>query len=197
MIRSIAWVVATTLGLAVGGFVLHFPGSYGGLVAWDVAAAVFGAILGFITGVWVGLFQWAALLLPRRAGGRLLLAMGIGIAVTHAVNDGGPNALTLLGASILSGIGMTAGYASLDERRPIALLTCFAAWTGGLLLAEVVIRTLGMPFSETPIGWSMRHAVDGLVVGVVWGIATAAVGLPTLLRSRGQTDPAGAPLLET
>jgi len=27
--RAIAWIAATVAGLAVGGFALHFPGSYG------------------------------------------------------------------------------------------------------------------------------------------------------------------------
>ena len=29
--RGVIWVVATTIGLVVGGFILHFPGSFGGL----------------------------------------------------------------------------------------------------------------------------------------------------------------------
>jgi hypothetical protein len=196
MIRNVAWVAATTLGLIVGGFILHFPGSFGGLARWDVSATIFGAILGFITGVFIGLGQWAALLLPRLAGGRLLLAMGIGIGITHAVNDGGPNAMTLLGVSVLSGIGMTAGYATLDERRAVALATCFVAWTGGLLLAEPVVKALGMTFPETPVGWSTHHAMTGLIVGIVWSIATAAVGLPALLQGRDRTVDADAGLAE-
>lgn len=185
MIRSVAWVVATTLGLVVVGFIFHFPGSFGGLGTWDVSAAIVGVILGAISGVLVGLMQWAALLLPRRAGGRLVLAMAIGIGVTHAVNDGGPNSIGLVGVSILSGLAMTGAFAGpLGERRPIALAVCFVAWTGGLLLADVVTRALGTPFEETPVGWATRHAMDGLVVGLAWGIATAAVGLPARLDRR-------------
>ena len=194
MIRTVGWVVATTLGLVVGGFILHFPGSYGGLATWDISATIVGAILGFITGVFIGLGQWAALLLPRRAGGRLLLAMGIGIAVTHAVNDGGPNSVSLLGVSVLSGLAMTAGFAGpLRERRPVALATCFVAWAGGLLLAEPVVKALGMTFPDSPIGWSTHHAMTGLVVGIAWGVATAAVGLPQILGPRAAPDPVPAP----
>ncbi len=188
--RSVAWVVATTLGLVVAGFIFHFPGSFGGLGTWDGSAAIFGLILGAISGALVGVMQWAALLLPRRAGGRLLLAMAIGIGVTHAVNDGGPNSVGLVGVSILGGLAMLGAFAGpLGERRPIALATCFVAWTGSLLLAEIVTRSLGMPFEETPVGWASRHAVDGVVVGLVWGIATAAVGLPAIL-DRRRADPA-------
>lgn len=55
MIRSVAWVVATTLGLVVVGFIFHLPGSFGGLGTWDVSAAIVGVILGAISGVLVGL----------------------------------------------------------------------------------------------------------------------------------------------
>jgi hypothetical protein len=191
MIRSVAWVIATTLGLVVAGFIFHFPGSFGGLATWDVSAAIVGLLLGAISGVLVGLMQWAALLLPRRPGGRLLLAMAIGIGVTHSLSDGGPNSVGLVGVSILGGLAMLAAFAGpLGERRPVALATCLVAWTGGLLLAELVTKALGMPFEETPVGWATRHAMDGLVVGLVWGIATVAVGLPAALdRRRAGADP--------
>lgn len=189
--RSVGWVAATTIGLVGGGFVLHFPGSHGSLGSWDVSAAIFGAILGFVTGVLVALIQWVTLRLTRSAGGALLLAMGVGIAVTHAVNDGGPDNIGLLGVSVLSGLGILIAFAGpLRERRPVALATCFVAWTGALLMSEIVTKALGMPFSETPLGWSTRHAMDGVVVGLIWGSATAAVGLPDRLSRR---QPAARP----
>ena len=194
MIRDVSWIGATIVGLVVTGFVFHFPGSFGELPAWDMSAFIFGAILGGISGVLVGLIQWAALLLPRRSGGRLLMTMALGIGVTHAVNDSAPQSLGLIVASILGGTGMTAGWALLGERRPLALVICLAAWTGGLLLAEQVTKALGMPFSEDPLGWATRHAVDGLVVGLVWGIATAAVGLPLALKARRDEAVTGTPL---
>lgn len=188
MLRAVGWIVATTIGLVVGGFVLHFPGSFGELGSVDLGAAIFGVILGFVTGLFIGLIQWVPLRLSRGAGGSLLLAMGIGIGVTHAVNDGGPNSLGLIGVSILSGLGMLLAFAGpLQERRPIALATCFVAWTGGLVLADVVTEAIGMPFSETPVGWSTHHAAEGLIVGLVWATATAVVGLPDRL-SRAQRE---------
>jgi hypothetical protein len=190
MIRRVAWVAATSIGLVLGGFVLHFPGSFGDLRSWDPAALIFGGILGFITGVWVGVFQWVALLLPRRRGGRLLLAMGIGIGITHALNDAAPSSLGLPIVAIASGLGTTAAVAViLGERRPVALVACFVGWAGGLLLAVQVTSTLGLPASETPVGWATEHAVAGLVVGLAWGTLTVITGLPELLRRPGETAP--------
>ncbi len=182
-------MVGTTVGLALGGFVLHFPGSFGDLARWDPAAigfgAIFGAILGSITGVVVGLFQWAALRLPRGPGVRLLLAMGVGIGITHALNDGAPLSLGLPIVAAASGLAMTAAVAAiLRERRPAALAMSFAGWAGGLLLAAQVTDMLGLPWEETPLGWSTEHAVAGVVVGLLWGTLTVAVGLPEILKRR-------------
>ena len=182
MIHRFAGVATTCIGLLLGGFVLHFPGSFG---EWfpDSSALVFGAILGFLTGMAVGMIQWAALLLPRGPGGRLVLAMGVGIGVTHALNDGVSASYGLTTVSIASAVGMAGAFvAILGERRPVAVAACFIGWAGGLILANAVTIGLGMPWSETPVGWSMEHAVAGLVVGLVWGGITAAVGLPTMLQ---------------
>jgi len=173
--------VATCIGLFASGFAFHFPGSFG-QPFWQPAALIVGAILGFMTGVAVGLVQWAALLLPRGPGRRLLLAMGIGNAVTHALNDGAPWSVGLLAVSIVSGLAMAGAFvAVLGERRPAAAAACFVGWAGGLMIAPQVTTALHMPWEETPVGWSMEHAVAGLVVGLVWGCLTAAGGLPAAL----------------
>ena len=185
MIRRVAWVAATIIGLALGGFVLHFPGSFGDLTRWDPSAVLFGAILGFVTGVWVGLAQWVGLRLPRGPGGRLLLTMGVGIGVTHALNDGAPLSLGLPIVAAASGLAMTMAMAAiLGERRPAALAASFVGWAGGLVLAARVTDLLGLPWEETPVGWSTEHAVAGMVVGLVWGTLTNATGLPKILRRR-------------
>ena len=188
--RGVIWVVSTTVGLLVGGFILHFPGSFGGLYDWDPVAVVFGAILGFITGVAVGLVQWASLLLRRHEGLRLLLWMGIAIGATHAVHDGAPNALGLIGAASLSGLAMAVAYAwSFGERRPAPIVVIGVAWAAALVATDIVSRWLGTPWEDTPVGWSTDHAIDGIVVGVIWGVATALVGVPDRLRPTLESAP--------
>jgi len=188
------WIIATTAGLIVGGFILHFPGSYGGIVEWDPAAVIFGGILGFLTGVFVGVGQWAALLLPRRTGVKLLLVMGIGIGVTHALMDGAPSSVPLVLLAAMSGAAITAALAFyVDERRPAVLGASFLGWAGGLLIAPQVTLALGLPWSETPVGWSTEHAFAGAIVGLAWAVSTAASGLLDVLKpARGIEPPLSA-----
>lgn len=187
------WVLATTIGLMVAGFIFHFPGSYGELYRWDPTALIFGGLIGFVSGVGVGLIQWGALLLGRREGLRLLLWMGLGIGLTHALHDGSPNAFPLLAVASLSGLAMAAAYAwSLRERRPIPMIAVGVAWAAGLLLANATVGWMGLPWEETPVGWSTEHAIDGAVVGLVWGVATASAGVLDQLRRPQPLD--GAPL---
>lgn len=188
---AIAWVAATTVGLALGGFALHFPGSFGEAV-WSPVALVFGGILGFATGVGVGLVQWAALRLPRRSGARLVLAMGLVIAITHGLQDGAPLSIGLLVVAAASGVAVAAIFAGLfGQRAPVAMLASAIGWAGGQLFANWLTPALGMPWHETPVDWSLTHVVAGVAIALVWTIPTAMAGLPAALRQvRG--EPAGS-----
>lgn len=135
MMRSFGWVIATTLGLVAGGFAFHFPGSFGE-ANWSVSAAIFGAILGALNGLGVGLLQWFAVGGPRRIGGRLMLAMAIGIGVSHALADGASRDVTLLVVAAAGAAAVTATYARLfAERRPGALAASIVGWAGGWIAA--------------------------------------------------------------
>ena len=183
VIPGIAWVVATTIGLVAGGFVFHFPGSIGGQVDWSLSAGVFGLILGFMTGAAVGVLLWAFLLLPRRAGSRLVLAMGLAIGLNHALFDGSPFLVSHPLMAVAAGLATAAVFAwRLGERDRLTIGINAAAWAIGLILADVLSDVIGLPFEETPIGWSTDHAFDGLVVGLIGGGATALTGLPARLR---------------
>lgn len=189
--RGAIWIASTTFGLIVGGFVLHFPGSYGGLFGWDATAVIFGGILGFVTGLAVGLVQWAALLLRRHEGFRLVVWMGLGIGVTHGLADGAPNAFPIVAIGSVGGFVMAAAYAwSFGERRAVPLAVIGSSWAVGLLVADRVTNWMGLPWEETPVGWSTDHAFEGLIVGVIWGVATAMVGVPERLRRRSDDSSA-------
>jgi hypothetical protein len=115
--------------------------------------------------------------------------MGLGIGITHAIHDGAPNAVGLVGAAVLSGLAFAAVYAwSFGERRPVPIAVVGVGWAVALVATALVSRWLGTPWEDTPVGWSTDHAIDGIVVGLVWGVATALVGVPDRLRP--QAEPA-------
>ena len=183
---QIRWIGSTTLGLALVGFGLHFPGSSeigSGIDAWQPGAGAFGAILGAISGVIVGLLQWLAL--RRALGGpwAVVAVMAVGIGFTHAVGDGAPTSLDRGLVALASGLVLTGALAfALAERRPLRLSASVVGWAGGLLLGYVFTGALGLPATQDPVGWGTEHAVVGTVTGLVWGSLTAAMGSPMASR---------------
>lgn len=191
--RSIAWVLATTLGLALGGFVFHFPGSYGES-GFSVAAAGFGMMIGGVNGLIAGALMALVSGAPRAQARAMVLTMGGSVGFTHAIFDGSSTALPFAAYAILGGILVAAVFAwSLGMRAPHVIATIGLGWSVGLIAANQVGSWLGLPWEETPVGWAMDHAVDGIVVGLVWAIATAAVGLPGTLRARLEAEPPTGP----
>ncbi len=183
--RDTAWIVATTMGLAIGGFVFHFPGSFGE-ASWQVAALVVGAIMGGITGVGVALLQWAAQRLPRDAGRRLVVWMTLAIGATHALNDGAPASLGIIPLSIACGVGVSLTYAwTVRDIDVVRLAAIGGGWAMALLAADGVDTALALPFDETPVGWATQHAISGVVVGVAWGLTTVLADVPGRILARG------------
>lgn len=181
MANRFAWIAAVTVGLLGGGFVFHFPGSYGE-ASLSGGAAVFGFIIGAINGLLVGFLVWMALRLARPEGGRVLIAMALIVGGTHAFNDGSSTQMPFVLVQLVAGL-LAAGTAAwiLREGTPASLVIGMT-WTLGLAIAGWSGDAIGLPFSETPLGWAQDHGWDGLVTGLVWGTATAVIGLPDVLR---------------
>ena len=141
-------------------------------------------IIGFVSGLFVGMVQWAALLLKRRAGLRLLLWMGTGIAVTHGLNDGAPWSIGIVVLSLGCGLAMAVAYAAcLNDRRPVPLLLVGLGWAGALVAAHYGIRILPLPEEETQVAWATAHGAEALIVALVWGVITVFAGVPARLRA--------------
>lgn len=182
MLAGLAWIIAVTIGLLAGGFVFHFPGSYGE-PTFSIGAAIFGFILGAVNGLLIGLLARIALRLPRSAAGRLFLALVLIVGTTHALNDGSSTRLPFALVQALAGLAAAAVAAwVLGVRRPSDLAVVGGAWAVGLAVAGWSGDVIGLPLTETPVGWAQDHAWDGLVTGLVWGAATAFLGLPERLR---------------
>ena len=183
MLRRLAWIVTITVGLLVGGFAFHFPGSYGE-PAFSVGAATFGFMIGAVNGLLLGILAWIALRLPRSDAGRVVLALVLIVGATHALNDGSSTQIPFAVVQVIAGLAAAAVAAwLLDLRRPPDLAVVGGAWAVGLVVAGWSGDVIGLPLTQTPVGWAQDHAWDGLVTGLVWGAATAFVGLPERLRS--------------
>ena len=192
MITGLAWIVAITIGFTMGGAALHFPGSYGSS-AFDPAAGVFGLILGAVNGLFVGVLAWVALLLSLRAESRVVAMMAVMVGVTHGINDGSSTQLPFAVYAVVACL-VTAGAARwiLGERRPVVLAVIGGAWAIGLIVGSWSGNLIGLPLTETQLGWAQDHGWDGLVAGLVWGIATAATGLPQTIRRQRWTMAGGS-----
>jgi hypothetical protein len=176
------------IGLAVGGFVFHFPGSFGEPTP-QPSAAIFGALIGAVTGLAVGAAQLVALGARGRRG-RLVAWMALGIGITHALNDGMPVAVGVVGVSALAGLAIALSYAAIvGDRRPLPVLLAGAAWALGLVAATTASSALGLPWTETPVGWSTDHAIEGIVVGLVWAPVAVIAGVLGRLRADERTTP--------
>jgi hypothetical protein len=85
--------------------------------------------------------------------------------------------------SIVAGMAVVLAYAIVfDDRRQAVLAG--AGWAVGLVAATSASRWLGLPWEETPVGWSTDHAIQGVAVGFVWGTVTAAAGVVERLHNR-------------
>ncbi|HSO29192.1 MAG TPA: hypothetical protein VLS28_04770, partial [Candidatus Sulfomarinibacteraceae bacterium] len=140
-------------------------------------------VLGAMNGLIVGVLVWVALRLSRREGARMLAAMSLLVGGTHALNDGTSSQLPFGVVGAIAGLVAVGAVAwVLGERRPSTLAVIGIAWTLGLVVGGWSGSVIGLPFTETPLGWAQDHAWDGLVTGLVWGVATAAIGLPAAVR---------------
>jgi hypothetical protein len=177
--RSTAWTAATIIGLAIGGFVFHFPGSIS--ASWDVGALIFGTLFGGVTGLMVGVLQALALRGVVAGLGRQVWTMGVIVGATHGAYDGS----RYVGAPLEIGAGIVAAGAVwllLGERRASVLAGVAVGWALGLMIAARTTSSLGMPWSETPVGWSTEHMVAGVVTGAIFAAAVVIAGLPGLER---------------
>jgi len=177
--RRLRWCAATTLGLALAGLVLHFPGSSEigtGIDAWQTDAMTFGALMGAVSGVVTGALQWAALRPFGARLWRLAFTMAIGVGVSHGLADGAPTSLGRVAVAIAGACALTAAMAVLlAERRPLTLAASIVGWAGGWILAYAITGALSLPQSNDPMGSATEHAVVGILVGLVWsGLVTAA-----------------------
>jgi hypothetical protein len=193
---ALAWILAVTVGLVAGGFVLHFPGSYGESQI-SVGAGVFGFLLGAVNGLLVGAVAALALRLGRGGATRLMGATALAIGVTHALNDSSSTQLPFALVQLVAGAATAGAFAwRFTERRPSALAVIGVAWALGIVVAGWSGDRIGLPLTETGLGWAQDHGWDGLVTGVIWATATAVIGVPASIRGWRPAPQRSTPTVE-
>ncbi len=178
------WTFALVIGLSASGFAFHFPGSYGE-PAIHLGAGIFGLIIGAVNGAIVGALVGLAIRAPSSSIGRLVAAMSACIGITHGIFDGSSTELPLIAYALLAGITVASVFAlAFGDRTARSMVVITLSWGVGIWLASLLGDAIGLPLEETPYGWALDHAFDGLVTGLIWGAATSAIGLPDRLRKR-------------
>ncbi len=171
---SALWIVATTVGFVLTGMALHSPGASGvgnAYYEWDVAAAVFGAVLGALAGLVTGGLRLLAL---RARSPRLLLATVVAVAAGHALADGAPTVWGVPLVAALSGLAAAAAHVWATRERDARLMALIAfAWTAGWLGGVALAGALGLSGGADPGAWAMEHAVIAAAIGIAFGAATA------------------------
>lgn len=184
VIFLILWTLLTTISLALGGFIFHYPSDFGvtyGATA-NIAGAPFGFIMGAVSGLLLGLPQWMLLRHYIKNAKRWIVSTIIGIGIMHSIGDAFPFGQYLLGGTLLSAVVM-----SVMQKRILRdvltqpnlwIIVTIIGWVAGYLLGMRLLYASGLlPRAWTPTLGATQHAVFGAVQGVVYAAVTGVIFL--------------------
>ena len=187
-LRALWWFLASTIGFGLVGVLLHFPSGFppnngANLV---IGNAVFGAILGAVSGIVVGSLQWLALRGRLSRASQWIGTTVLGLGVIHAVGDGLPDPIAIPTVQAIGGIVLGIMQWLLLRREFSRagwwVLASIAGWLIGLSLGLAIADAIGlMGLAWTPTVGITQHGVVGVVTGIVSGLMTGGA-LVWLLR---------------
>ena len=171
------WVTASTIGFAIAGAALHFPGSFpvgSGGTSFQPQAAVVGAVMGAVSGAVAGALLWLSI--RPRASWLIVPATAVGFAVSHALGDGLPASVDYLVIGLVAGAVMgVAQLRAFDDRpEPFGYIAGSAlGLAAGLVLGLAVADAVGlMRQSWTPTVGALQHVLVCAIAGAAWGWST-------------------------
>jgi hypothetical protein len=133
-------------------------------------------VLGAVNGIAFGLLLWLAAGGGWVVGRRLIVFGALAVGLTHALHDASSILTPYPVVAAVSGACVAlAWWLAFREGPPWQAGVAGVAWAIGLLAARAGSAALGLPWEQTPVGWSTDHAVQGLIVGLVWGGATVLI----------------------
>ncbi|MBI1801556.1 MAG: hypothetical protein HYR71_08015, partial [Chloroflexi bacterium] len=163
-----------------------FPPRLGSFGFFEFQSAAFGAILGAVPAILIGLLQRVVLRRHLILSRWWILSAASGVGLLHFLSDGFPDAKDLSIAVFASGVlvGLLQWFLlrrsmSLSAWWVLASLAgWYLGWVAGMTLLDG-IGLLNLPW--TPELGFQQHGLVGSVVGMAYGILTGA-GLVWLLR---------------
>jgi hypothetical protein len=174
------WVLGTGIAFAAIGFGLHYPSGFGTtLFRPDYNAAVFGAILGAVSGLIVAFPQWLILRRYIKGNGLWVLSLVLGIALRHAMGDGSPRDVNIYLLPIPA-ISLSLLIQAFSLRRAIPkpylwLLIGGLSYFLAIWLSWIVLDAIGWRNQPwTPFFGAMRYA---LVAGIEGAGSALGTGL--------------------
>ena len=173
------WVLMSTVGFALGGFLFHFPFGFSNTLSFDLENARGGFVQGAFTGVVIGTLQFLALRKVISGAGWWIVATLVGIGVVHAIGDSIPDTIAFWMLALPSGVlvGLLQWlvlYRSFSKAGWWVAATS-VSWPFGLIVGMVIDQSTGLMLLNGPDGWAMQHSVVGAVTGAVVGTITGAV----------------------
>lgn len=174
------WASLNAFGFALAGLLFHnfpfafgFPPSIAGLGQFEIAPAVFGAVLGAVPLIPVGWLNGVLLrrhfALSRWWGG----ALPVGVGLLHFLSDGFPNAYDLSLAVLASGV--VVGVFQWNLLRRVRGLSAW--WILAMALGWYLGWVLGFGLLEAGrlgrLDYEWKHALLGLTTGLGHSALTA------------------------
>jgi hypothetical protein len=159
------WVLASTVGFAVGSAVTRFVGLVGYFAGGETVVGAF-AVGGAVGGALIGIAQWLVLRKRVSRSGWWVLASIVGFAVGFAV------AIAMLDSMDGAAVGAVVG-ASIGIAQWLVLRLQFSR-AGWWVLASIVGFAMGFAVLETMDGFVVGAGV-GAVVGAGVGAITGGV----------------------
>jgi hypothetical protein len=183
---AIVWVLVTTGVFALSGFMFHFPGAFppNNGEAFSSIDGVSGALVnGLPTGILVGISQMLVLRVAGIRSWRWAAGTAVALWLIHTIGDVLPDSIAvpgmvLMGGLLLAGLQWWALQWSPKRGLPWLVAAAFS-WALGIWL--------GLQLAGDS-GWRTEHVFAGLLTGLLYGLATAALWLRMFARSNGLAE---------
>jgi len=189
----IGWLLANVVTFGFAGGMFHnfelLPLSFARPGTFDLPAAGFGAIFGFVPSIPIGWLQWLNLRRHLPISRWWILTVSAGVGLNHFISDGFPHSGDLA-IGLLAGCAVTGVLQWLVLRRQVRsfawwILATVAGWSMGVLIGVSLLVATGLirkPWSPA-LGFQ-QHGLVGIILAAVYSLVTGGVMVLLLQRNK-------------